>query len=128
MRTQGITALKTLGVIRLINGVLGLVAPGFLVRRLGGEPAASGLANYPFRMFGIRTIVLACDLFVLRGEQLHRATQAAVLIHATDTASAVLGGVRKEVPPRTAVMTTLISAANTVLAVIALRSRVWQRR
>ncbi|MCD6033041.1 MAG: hypothetical protein K0S78_5223, partial [Thermomicrobiales bacterium] len=33
-----------LGVIRLINGGLGILAPGILVRRLGSDPAASPAA------------------------------------------------------------------------------------
>jgi hypothetical protein len=120
-------AMRALAVIRLVNGGLGLLAPNVLVRRLGVDPRQQPVANYPFRMFGIRTIVVGSDLLVLRGSQLERAVQQAVVIHGCDTASALLGGVRGEVSRRTAVMTTAVSAANTMLAVAALRGRVWER-
>ena len=127
VRIDGLGALRALAAIRLVNGVLGLFAPGVLVRRLGGDPRRQPVALYPFRMFGVRTVVVGSDLLLLRGTELERVVRQAVAIHACDTASALLGGVRREVPPRTAVMTTAISAVNTALAVAALRGRVWEK-
>ncbi len=122
MGETGAIARPILATIRIANGVLGLVYPNFLIRRLGGNPAVQTLAPYPFRMFGIRTVLLGTDLLLLRGEQLKRATRIAVVIHASDTLCAALGGIRREVPPRVAVSTTSISAVNTGLALLAWRA------
>jgi hypothetical protein len=116
--TVGTVALRALAVVRLINGVLGLLAPAILIRRLGADPKVDKSAFYPFRLFGIRTIILGADLLTLRDEELDRASTTAVLIHSVDTASAALGGIRGEMPPKAAWTTTAISAVNTLLAVI----------
>lgn len=123
-----LAALRALAAIRLVNGVLGLFTPGFLVRRLGFNPSTTTAAFYPFRMFGVRTILLGSDLLLLRGDDLERAVKTAVVVHGSDTMSALVGGLRREVPGRTAVVTTLISATNTGLAVVAVRGRVWEQQ
>jgi hypothetical protein len=115
----GERARRLLAVVRIANGTLGLLAPRFLLRRLGADPSVSRSGVYPFRMFGIRTIVIGVELLVLKGEERRRATRVAVLIHATDTVSAFVAGIRGDLPRRSAVATTLISATNTVLAVVA---------
>jgi hypothetical protein len=114
---------RTLAVIRLANGALGLLAPQILVGRLGVDPAANTTAFYPFRMFGIRTVVLGVDLLTMRDDDLRRASATAVLIHSVDTASAVVGGLRGDVPPKAARLTTAISAVNMVLAVLSWLTR-----
>src|SRR4051794_10018413 len=63
-----------LGGIRLFNGTVALLAPGWLVRRVGLDPDTNPIASYVFRMFGIRTVLLGVVL--LRGE---RGGQARVL-------------------------------------------------
>ncbi len=115
------TARKVLAGIRLLNGTLGLVAPKVLLRRLGTDPDVDRSGVYPFRMFGIRTILIGADLLLLTGDDRRRAAQVAVVIHACDTASAVSAGVQGCLPRRAAVMTTAISGLNTALAVIATR-------
>ncbi|MDQ1625905.1 MAG: hypothetical protein QOJ49_1403, partial [Actinomycetota bacterium] len=55
------------------------------------------------------------------GEERRRATQLAVLIHASDTISAATAGLTGRLPGKAAVVTTLISAGNTALAVMATR-------
>jgi uncharacterized protein YjeT (DUF2065 family) len=114
----GTTALRALAVVRIANGTLGLLAPGVLVKRTAANPATTE-PYYAFRMFGIRTVVLGADLLTLRGAAQQRARTQAVLIHATDTVCAALGGVRGDLPPRAARMTVAISAVNTALAVVA---------
>jgi len=114
-------ARKALGTIRVLNGVAGLLAPEFLLRRLGADPGTQRFAVYPFRMFGIRTILIGADLLVAPGEARARATRLAVLIHAVDTLSAATAGLRGDLPRKAAVSTVLISAGNTVLAVLASR-------
>ena len=114
----GTTAVRALAAIRIVNGALGLLAPQVLVRRTSTDPTTAA-PNYAFRMFGIRTVVLGVDLLTLTGPAQERARTQAVLIHATDTASALIGGLRGDVPPRIARTTVAISAVNTVLAVVA---------
>jgi hypothetical protein len=114
----GTAAVRTLAVIRLVNGTLGLLAPHVLVKRTSADPTTTE-PYYAFRMFGIRTMVLGLDLLTLTGPAQERARTQAVVIHATDTASAFLGGLRGDVPPRVARMTVAISAVNTALAVVA---------
>ena len=112
---------KVLAGIRIVNGTLGLVAPELLLRRLGADLSRDRSGIYPFRMFGIRTILIGADLLVLQGEQRRRATRFAVLIHASDTVAAATAGLRGDLPRKAAVMTTAISAGNTVLAILANR-------
>jgi hypothetical protein len=114
-------ARKVLAGIRIVNGTLGLVAPELLLRRLGADLSRDRSGIYPFRMFGIRTILIGADLLVLHGEQRRRATRFAVLIHASDTVAAATAGLRGDLPRKAALMTTAISAGNTVLAVLANR-------
>jgi hypothetical protein len=111
-------ARSALAAVRIVNGALGLFAPRFLLRRLGVDPARDHSGVYPFRMFGIRTVVLGAELLLVEGEQRRRATRLAVLIHGTDTLSALTAGLRGDLPRRAAVMATLISGGNTVLAVL----------
>jgi ammonia channel protein AmtB len=116
------TARKALGAIRIVNGAAGLFAPQLLLRRLGVDTTSPQPGNYPFRMFGIRTMIIGADLWLLRGEDLRRATRTAVLIHATDTVSAAATAVRGDLPRKQAVVATGISAVNTVLALASARS------
>jgi hypothetical protein len=114
------SARRALAVVRVVNGALGLFAPRFLLRRLGAGPQDT-VGVYPFRMFGIRTVVIGAELLLAEGEERRRVTRLAVLIHGTDTLSALTAGLRGDVPRRAAVVTTLISAGNTVLAVAAIK-------
>jgi hypothetical protein len=114
-------ARKVLAGIRLVNGGLALLAPEFLLRRLGTDPERDPSGIYPFRMFGIRTVLIGADLLLLTGEESRRAAKLAVVIHASDTVSAATCGVRGYLPRRAAVMATLISSINTALAVISAR-------
>jgi hypothetical protein len=105
-----------LATIRLVNGTLALVAPNALLRRLGADPNVNKVAIYPMRMFGIRTIVLGVQLLIDAPSP--EAARFGVLIHATDAATAITAGVRRELPPRVAAMTSMISLINTGLAVV----------
>lgn len=109
--------------VRLINGVAGLLAPALLIRRLDPDrEPLSPAAVYAFRLFGIRTILLGLDLLTNHGPRLREDLREGVLIHGSDTATAAMLGIRGQVPPRTAALTTVISATNTVLAVTAANS------
>jgi hypothetical protein len=106
--------------IRIYNGANGLFAPERLARRLDVEEA-SGPMSYPFRMFGVRTILIGLDLLSRDPAVRRHALRAAVVVHASDTASALVTGLAGALPRRSAVATTAISAANTVLALVASR-------
>lgn len=108
-----------LGAIRLINGATGIIAPSVLVRRLGNQPAVCPAASYAFRLFGVRTVLLAADLLFAKGPVRDHARRSAVIIHAADTVAATWGAWRRELPPRAAAITVAISAANTALALLA---------
>jgi hypothetical protein len=109
-----------LACIRLLNGGLALVVPGFLARQIGVDPDANPGITYVFRMFGIRTVLIGAELLLQTGERRREAVQRAVLIHASDTLAAFLAALSTNFPKggRTIV---LISAVNTALAVVANR-------
>lgn len=123
MVIDGARARQTLAFVRIVNGGLALFAPKFLLQRLGTDAEQDPSGIYPFRMFGIRTLLIGADLLLLTGEEQRRATRLAVLIHASDTASAATCLLRGYLPKRVGVLTTAISAGNTVLAVVAARDQ-----
>jgi hypothetical protein len=107
--------------VRHFNGAAGLITPEFLLRRLGTDPSRDRSGVYLFRMFGIPTVLIGGELLLLRGEELRRASRLAVIIHASDAVSAVLAGIRGDLPRKAAVTTSLISGGNTLLAVTSTR-------
>ncbi len=110
----------TLAGIRIFNGTAGLFAPGMLSKRLEVEDAAGPMA-YPFRMFGVRTILIGVDLLARDPEVRRHAVRQASLIHASDTISAWAAGKSGALPPKAAKTATVISAVNLALALIATR-------
>src|SRR5712691_4086048 len=115
----GRAARYALAGIRVVNGTIAVAAPGIIIRRFGESPGDDNAAVYGLRMFGVRTVVIGVDLVTLSGAPLRRALGQAVVIHASDTAAAAALGLSGRVRPRTAVPLTLISAANTGLAITA---------
>jgi hypothetical protein len=113
-------AWKALATIRLVNGGLALVAPRWLARRLGVRPELQPAMIYPLRMFGIRTILIGADLF-LEPQARPRALRQGIVIHASDTAAALIAGVFGQLPVRSALMSSFISSVNTALAVYGAR-------
>jgi hypothetical protein len=112
-------ARKILAAIRTVNGVAALLAPEALLSRLGIDTAKDRSGTYPFRMFGIRTILIGLDLLLLTGDELRRAEKLAVLIHASDMISAGITTAHGDLPRKQGLVATAISAVNTGLAVIA---------
>ena len=110
---------RMLGGIRLFNGAAALLAPGSVTRRLGVDPDANPAPVYPLRMFGVRTVVLGAELLLpLKQDHRVRAMRVGIVIHASDTLAAGLGGIRGQLPRRTAALLTGVSALNTALAVL----------
>ncbi|HLZ31527.1 MAG TPA: hypothetical protein VKV73_29765 [Chloroflexota bacterium] len=109
-----------LALIRLFNGLAALLVPGVLARQVGIDPEANPGALYVFRMFGIRTVLLGFELLMQTGDRRAEALRRAVLIHASDTLAAFLASISGNFPKRGKLIVA-ISAANTLLAVIANR-------
>lgn len=118
---RGDIAWKSLAAIMLVNGTLAVVAPRFLVRRLGIDPTRQAGMLYVFRMFGIRTVFLAVDLVRLP-DQRPRSLREGIVVHSTDAGAAVLAGLLGQVPVRPALMVAGISTVNTILAAVASRA------
>ena len=115
----GNAARVTLAAIRIFNGGAGLVAPAATARRIG-TPEGSPL--YPWRMFGIRTVIIGAELLSRDPRKRERAVRLALPIHASDTISAAVGGLLGETSKRATIMLTAISGTNTVLALLARRT------
>jgi hypothetical protein len=109
-----------LGSIRTINGLVALFAPRTMVRRLGADPDTNGAAIYVLRMFGVRTVLLGAELFLLKGERRREALRTGVLIHASDTTAALIAGLHHQLPRKVATLVFVISSVNTGLAIVAL--------
>jgi hypothetical protein len=109
----------TLAGIRLFNGALGLVAPMIAAKRIG---TPEGAPLYPWRMFGVRTVIVGAELLSRDRVRRDYAVRVALPIHASDTAAAALGGLLGETSKRTSIVLTAISGTNTVLALLARRT------
>ncbi|HUR02218.1 MAG TPA: hypothetical protein VM347_06755 [Nonomuraea sp.] len=109
-----------LAVMRLFYGLTGLLAPGFLARRIGIDLQAAPAAGYVFRMFGVRTVLLGADLLTGTPEDRVEAARRGVLIHASDTLAAYLA-TRAEHFPGEGRVIVWISGLNTLLALLGSR-------
>lgn len=108
-----------LAAIRIVNGLLALVAPSLIIKRFGEDPGSSAAAVYGLRLFGVRTVLIGADLVTQRGQPLEHTVNQAVLIHASDTLTAATLGASGRLRPAMAAGITAISALNTVLAIAA---------
>lgn len=107
-----------LALVRIVNGVVALVAPSVIIKHLDEAPRDSVAAVYALRLFGVRTVLMGADLITQRGQPLLHTTSQAVMIHASDTVTAAKLGISGQLQRRTAMTLTLISGINTVLATI----------
>ena len=113
----------TLAAIRIVNGGAALVAPRLLARRLGIDPDANRAAIYVLRLFGVRTVIVGAALLDADPAVRAAAVDRAVVIHASDTASAALAGLAGQLPRRAAITATAISSVNVLLSVLARRAQ-----
>lgn len=111
-----------LALIRIVNGLIGLVVPQLFIARFDPDAKPSAAALYAFRLFGIRTVLIGLDLLG-NGPHVPHAVRAAPLIHGSDVATVVALGMQGAIPPATAKVTTAISALNLVLALAAQEPR-----
>jgi hypothetical protein len=107
-----------LGTIRLVNGAVALASPESAARRLGTDTEANPAPIYPMRLFGVRTVILGAELLVGDPAIRRRSMKLGIAIHASDTVAAASGGLRGQLPPRVAILTTAISSVNTALAIL----------
>ena len=115
----GTGARYALGIVRIVNGAIGLVAPAVIMRRFGEDaPAGNPAATYGLRLFGIRTVLIGADLLRKRGSELDHAVRVAPIIHASDTATVLALQRSKQLSPELARPLALISGTNTLLAVV----------
>ena len=105
--------------VRLFNGGAALATPRMFAQRIGREGDADGAAVHVLRMFGIRTVLIGLDLLSRDPAVRRHALRFVVLIHASDTISAAMAGLNRQLPPRAAKLATAVSAANLVLALVA---------
>jgi hypothetical protein len=108
-----------LAAIRFVNGTAALFFPHALARRLDIDADDSPGLLYFQRMFGIRTILIALDLLTGDRDRTIRALRAGRVIHASDATGAALAGMRGNLAPRPATLTTVISLVNLLLALVA---------
>jgi hypothetical protein len=104
--------------IRLFNGVAALLAPRFLIRRLGLDPAANAAMVYPFRMCGIRTLVIGAELLLPAGEVRAHAQRTAIVIHTSDALAALWARLNGDLPPREGTIAVVISTTNVLLSLL----------
>ena len=108
-----------LACIRLFNGTVALLAPRLLIRQLGLDLEANAAMVYPFRMFGIRTIVVGAQLLLPAGEVRANAQRLALLIHTSDALTALSAAISGQLPRRQGTIAFLISSTNVALALLA---------
>ena len=108
-----------LAAVRLTFGTLALAAPRLLVRRVQGDGPASPAAVYAFRMFGVRTVVLAGHLLAADPGVRRRAVVEAPFVHAADALTAAVLTARRQVSPASGLGMVGVSLLNTALAVAA---------
>ena len=102
-----------------LQALVALLAPTLLLRQLRVDPQVEAAAKYPFRLFGIRTVLIAADLLLNREPARAQAVRIAPIIHISDTISAALAGIRGDLPRRAAIIATLISTVNVALSLVA---------
>jgi hypothetical protein len=117
----GELAWKALAGIMLVNGTLGVLAPRFLIRSLGVKPELEPAMIYVFRMFGIRTVLIAVDLVRLP-DQRGRSLREGIVVHATDAGAALTAAALGQLPGRRGLLVASISVVNTALAILGARS------
>lgn len=104
--------------IRLLNGAAALFAPELLIRQLGLDARANAAMVYPFRMFGIRTILIGAELLLPDGEVRAHAQRMAILIHASDALTALWARLSGQLPARQGTIAVLISTTNVILSLL----------
>jgi hypothetical protein len=88
-----------------------------VARRLKDNPNSAII--YVLRLFGVRTVIIGLELLLPDKELRARSLRSAILVHASDTLSAALAGIQKQLPARVSILLTALSGFNTILAILA---------
>jgi hypothetical protein len=104
-----------------VNGAAALLAPGATSRRLGVDPDANQATLYPLRLLGVRSVVLGAELLLGDERSRARSMRSGVIIYGSDLVAAGLGGVRRQLPPRTAALMAGLSTICAALAAVGSR-------
>lgn len=107
-----------LGLIRLINGAIALFVPQIIIGRFDKAGTEAPVTRYALRMFGVRTILIALDLFRGAGSTRSHAVRVAPIVHISDTAAAFLAARSGKIAASSGVMIVVISAVNTALSLL----------
>lgn len=107
--------------VRLVNGLMALLTPRTLLRRLGVNPAENAVAVYALRMFGVRTVLVAVGLLLPDGDVRRWSLRTAPLIHGSDVSAALMLARHGPLPRRSAIGVVLISLFNLALSIVARR-------
>lgn len=107
-----------LGAIRLVNGIIALFIPQMIIKRFDEDGTSVPVTRYALRMFGVRTVLVALDLFRGPGPTRFYAVKVAPIIHASDTVAAFLAARSGMVPTKTGVLIVAISTMNTILSLV----------
>src|SRR5690606_33414450 len=99
-----------LGLIRLVNGAIALFAPQVIIGRFDKNGTDVPVTRYALRMFGIRTVLIALDLFRGAGPERSHAVKVAPVVHVSDTVAAVLAARSGKVAGSTGALIVAISA------------------
>ena len=106
----------------MFNGAVALAAPAVAAKRIGMAPDATEPSHYPWRLMGVRTLIIGAELLSRDPGRREKAVRIALPIHAIDTISAAKTLIRGELPKRNAILLTVVSGTNTVLSLLARRT------
>ncbi len=109
----------------LARGALGIgavLAPRALGRLFGVESADNPVAPYLMRLFGIREMFMAWDLYLTADDELERTVSRTIPVDAADALASTLAGVAGYLPRRAAAMSTASALVGTVNGIV-LRSK-----
>ena len=104
-------ARKILMSVRAAVGWSSLLLPGVVLRLFGVKGHLRAELKYALRLFGIRDVLLAYQLYQTQrpdapAEELEEVLRQGIAVDSIDAVSALVAGASKGVGPRTAVMGT----------------------
>jgi hypothetical protein len=123
MLVVAVTARRSFGPVRLVEGVLALAAPRLLLGRLVTDPEQDPSGSYPFRLFGVRSVPIGADRLILTGDRAGPESKVAVAIQATDTAKPATRLLTGHLPWRAGSVASLACAVHSLLGQIAAPGR-----
>ena len=112
-------ALRQLAGLRVVVGLVSLVAPRFGAKLFGLDPDANPQATFLGRLFGVRDIALGVGALASKGEARRQWVLIGIGVDATDAVSAALAGRDGSVSGGTAVKLAAPAVAAVALGAFA---------